>query len=366
MSVYVPEEKLFKDDMIHDFERHSSQNEYARQFDRVLNKATNVQGWTSGFFAMRRIQQRIAVTSAADKIARHFNTGEKLISADRLRDMGLDGNDIAAIRKYVQNGTVKFDKDGNLTSLGINSWDARDAEMFAMTLNSNVNTLVQKAMAGESSTMFHRDGVASLFWHLKSFPMLAIEKQTLRQARMADQEAIMTFVYGLATAAAAYSAKQVINGREENLTFDKITRQAIGMSNMAGWVPMFTDPLAGMLGIDALKLGGYGGFGGNNVITTPAALPTLDRMLQIPGALKNSLLYGPSNADINALTATPLVGNAYIFASMFNAIKDDNNQDRKEATRVKAREDKKKEAEESKKTPPKEVTTPLEEVLGTD
>lgn len=321
MNIFIPEEKLFRDDLVHEFEKQTSTSEYMRNFDRLLNKAQRVQGFTSGFYHMRKIQQRIAVTTAADKLARHFKNGG-VISDPRLQDMGLNRMEILSLKQYVNTGVVKFDADGNLQSLNFSQWAPEDVELFALTLNASTNTLVQKAMVGESSMLFHKDGVASLFWHLKSFPMLAIEKQLLRQSRIMDTETAMTFMYGLGTASAAYTARQVINGRPQNLTFDKIARGAFGYSNMTGWIPMWTDPLAGMLGMDNLKIGGYGGYGGNQVISTPAAFGTLDRMVQAPAAAIHSVLnLGPTKADINALTATPLIGNAYGFAFMFNQLR---------------------------------------------
>lgn len=331
----VPEERLFRDDLVHEFEKSSATSELGRKFDRILNKGSRLQGFTSGFYAMRNIQQRLAVTSAADKIMRGFKTQNW--DVDRLADMGLNGIDATKIKDYVDRGVVTFNPDGSLKALNFGQWNAEDVDLFAMTLNARVNTLVQKAMAGESSTMYHKDGMASLFWHLKSFPMLAMEKQLIRNARLMDSEAAMTFMYGLLTAGVAYSVRQTINGRTENLEPLSITKGAFGLSNMTGWIPMWTDPLAGMLGLTSLQVGGYQGT--NAVISTPAAFTTLDRMAQIPGSLISSALGGPTLGDINALTATPIVGNAYGFNLMFNlarqSIKESNAEERKAKEKAK-------------------------------
>lgn len=320
MNVLVPEERLFRDDLVHEFEKSTSVHEWMRGADRIINKASRLQGYTSGFYLMRNLQQRIAVTSAADRLAKHFRDGG-LINDDRLFDMGLGNNrDIANLEKYIKNGTVQFDAKGNLQKLNLDKWAPEDSELFALTLNASTNTLVQKAMAGESSMIFHKDGVASLFFHLKSFPMLAMEKQFIRHARMADGEALTAFTYGLGTAAAAYTVRQTINGRTDRLNYEDIARGAIGYSNLTGWLPMWTDPIAGMLGMDSLKVGGYAGMG-NQVISTPAAFPTLDRMAQIPGAVIDTATGNMTKSDVNALTATPLIGNAYGFGLLFNTLR---------------------------------------------
>jgi hypothetical protein len=320
LDIMVPEERLFRDDLTHEFEKVTTQNEYKRNFDRLLNKGQRLQGYTSGFYWMRNFQQRIAVTSAADRLAKHFRDGGK-ISPERLYDMGFtDAGDISRIHDYVQNGIVDFDANGNLVRLNLDQWMPQDADVFTYSLNAQVNTLVQKAMAGESSTMFHRDGVASMFFHLKSFPMLALEKQVLRQTRFMDQELAMQFMYGLGTAATAYTVRQAINGRTDKLDPVDIAKGAFGYSNLTGWIPMWTDPLAGMLGMDSLKVGGYAGMG-LDVLSQPAVLPTLDRMAQLPGAAIDLATFSPDSGTVNALTATPIIGNAYGFNLMFNTLR---------------------------------------------
>lgn len=353
MNVLVPEAKLFRADLTHEFEKFTTQNEFGRQFDRILNKAQYIQGFTSGFNTMRDFQQRIAVSSAADRLAKHFRDGG-LVSDERLFDMGFDQKSMTAFEKYVKNGTVQFDSKGNLVKLNIDKWDAVDAEDLTLILNQRVNTLVQKAMAGESSMLFHKDGLAQLFWHLKSFPMLAYEKQFLRNSRMLDPETAMTFLYGLGTAAAAYTVRQVINGREDNLTWDKIAKGAFGYSNMTGWIPMWTDPLAGMLGMDSLAFGAYGGK--VDIVAPLVGIETLNRMLRIPGAAMSAADLSLTNGEINALSATPLIGNLYGFSLMFNMMKDSNTE-RKEKARKEAREQRAKEQDPLEQA--KKLATPL-------
>jgi hypothetical protein len=322
-DVFVPEERMFRDDRMHEMEAPASTYELMRNADRLLNKASRIQGYTSGFYAIRNIQQRLAMTSGTEKLMQHFRNGN-VITPDRLHDLALgDINDLNRMAQYVHNGTVQFDNQGRLVSLNLSQWKPEDVELFSTTMNAHVNQLVQRAMAGESNYLFRKDGVTSLFTHLKAFPMLAIEKQVLRNSRMMDTEAAMSFMYGLATAGAVYMARQTINGRTDRLKASDIARGAFGYSNFTGWIPMWVDPLAGMLGMDNLRLGGYTPlYGQNQVLSTPAALPTLDRLLQIPGSLASTVAnLGPTHSDINALTAAPIIGNAYGFALMFNALR---------------------------------------------
>ena len=96
---------------------------------------------------------------------------------------------------------------------------------------------------------------------------------------------------------------------------------AMGMSNMTGWIPMLTDPSAAMLGMNNLRFNQFGRHDINTgIIATPPVIPTLNKMAQLPGAI-NPLSDLTHNERIRIMQTTPLVGNAYGFSAMFNAMK---------------------------------------------
>lgn len=321
MDVLVPEERLFRPDLNIEMDRvGTAQSELAMKISKGLNLGQRVQGYVSGFYGVRNIQQRIAVTSAADKIMTNMKGIANDLSAARAADIGLDPATFARVKSYVDNGTVEF-KDGSLHKLNFDKWRPEDVEDFSLSLNRHVNQVVQKTMVGEDNILFHRDGIINLFVHLKSFPLLAMEKQALRNLRIGDQEAMTTFLYGLATAGTVYTAKQALAGRTDNLEASDIAKGAFGMSNMAGWIPMWTDPLAGMLGLDSLKFNEYSRGIDNNIVSAPAAFTTMNRMANIPGAVGNVLTGDYTNNDVRALQTTPIIGNLYGFTYMFNAMK---------------------------------------------
>lgn len=334
MGVMVPEEKYFRNDLNLDMDRQGPSSSWLMQkLHSTLNSAQHVQGYTSLYYQVRNFQQRVAVTSAADKIMRNMAGMASDLSAERAADIGLDPALYARIqRKYTQPvavnqhttrpPVVEF-RNGSLYKTNFDKWDAKDAEDFTLALNRHVNQVVQKAMAGESSVLFHQDGIASLFFHMKTFSLLAVEKQVLRNVRLQDGEAVGTFFAGLATAAAAYSVKQVINGNTQNMTLDKIARGAIGFSNMTGWLPMWTDPVAGMLGLDALKINNFGGSRGQagDIISTPASLSALNGMMHIPSIAGHAVTGSLSNNDVRALQSTPIIGRAYGINAFLNSLK---------------------------------------------
>jgi hypothetical protein len=345
MNVFVPEERVFRDDLTFEHEKYNgSAGELGQKFDNLLNKAQRLQGYTSGFYKMRNIQQRIATTSAADRIMRDLKYGGKngTITWERLRDAGFDGDLLTRVHQYVSDGTVKF-KDRGLHKLNLDRWDPRDAEDFILTLNRQTNILVQKAMSGESSYLFHKDGLASLFLHLKAFPMLAMEKQAYRSLRLWDHESGMSFMYGLGTAAAAYTIKQTINDKPENLTAKQIAMGALNGSNLTAWIPMWTDPIAGALGMDSLRFNHYATARGQApVFTDAASYETLNRLITLPGAIQHSLRGDMSTSDVRAMQSIPLVGNAYGFTALFNNLKEHAKEVQKEnrkQAKVQAKED---------------------------
>jgi hypothetical protein len=321
MSILVPEERLFRDDLNLDLNvKGNVQSELAMQVNNTLSQGQRLQGYVSGYYAVRNFQQRVAVTSAADKIMTNMKGLRDDLSIARAEDIGLDQKTYARIQKYATDGTVEF-KDGVLYKLNFDKWDPSVVEDFALSLNRHVNQVVQKTMIGEGNILFHKDGIANLFFHLKSFPMLALEKQTLRHAKIADGEGLYTFFAGLATAAVAYSVKQAVAGNTQNLDTKKIALGAFGYSNMTGWLPMWTDPAMSMLGLNSLKFNSYAQGIDNNVFGVPAALTTINRVANIPGAIGHIVTGHQTNNDIRALQTTPLIGNAYGISAILNSMK---------------------------------------------
>lgn len=322
MSVFVPEEYMFNPRFTFEQEKVASAGELGAKLDKVLNRGVQLQGVLSGFYAVRSSQQRIVLTTATSKLFEGLRTGRDGFSPERLKDMGFEPSMMSKFAHYAQNGTVEFDADGNLVRLNMHRWDSEDVQYFRNAMTRTTNQLVQKAMAGESNVMFHKDGISSLFWQLKSYPLLALEKQFNRNMRMADSQTLQTFFYGLAFAGSVYMARQVINGTTDNLTPEKIAMGAINYSNMAGWIPMWTSPIGALLGLEDQSFNGRS----TAVISVPAAFTTLDRMVRAPASFgtvtaSSTGLIEYSNNDIRNLQTIPVFGNAYGVNLLLNSMK---------------------------------------------
>lgn len=321
-NIFVPEERIYNAMYALEYDKGIlADSVFMQNVDRLLNQGQRIQGFTSGFYNIRTLQQRIAITSGADKIMSGIAGKAEGYSAARLADIGIDPALTKKLENYITSGVVEF-QEGRLKKLNLNDWAPEDVEAFSLTMNRMTNQLIQKAMIGESSLVFHKDGLASLFFHLKSFPMLAMHKQAERSMRLMDTESAMGFMAGMITASAAYTAKQVINGKGDDLDPVKIANGAFGLSNMTGWIPMWTDPVASMLGMDSLKFNQYSRGIDSNVLSTPAALPTLNRMVNLPRAAIDAVDLSLDNSSVRSLQAMPIVGNAYGFTYIWNKMKE--------------------------------------------
>lgn len=306
---------LFRDELMMDeLAMAKEAHAWMATIDNGLAKAQRAQGFLSGFYHVKGMQQKIAVSSQADKVMQRLRDG---VDEAQLNDIGIPQK----LKKYIDDGTVEFMPDGVVNRLNIDRWDATDAEDFVLALNRHTNQVVQKAMAGEESMWMHST-MGSVFTHLKSFPLNAMRKQSIRTGATSNPLLIATLFQGLATAGLAYQAKQIINGRTQNIGGKEAIRGAMAMSNMTGWVPMLADPGFAMLGMNDLKFSQYGRHDiSTNVFGSPAMLPTLNKLAQVPG-LFNPANQMTKNERLRIMQAAPLLGNWYGVSYVLNAMKE--------------------------------------------
>lgn len=294
--------------------------------DKGINKLRHIQGFTSGFNQVQRAQHSMSMEIMLNKVARALTdrpVNGSPMSAARLADIGLSDEVLVRVQDSIQRH-AEFDEAGNVTTFNFDKWNYADVEDFAISMNRSTYRMVQRAMAGEESMWMSGD-VGALFSHLKQFPILAMKKQFIREGRINDVGTKMMFFYGLGSAAAAYAAKQVINGNTEDLDPYSVALGAFSMSNMTGWVTMWTDPAAELLGFENARFSQYGAHGvDSGIITTPAALPTLNKLLHVPAAIGDAI--NPfaefTNGDISALKTVPIAGNAYGVSLILNSLRD--------------------------------------------
>ncbi|HXB13474.1 MAG TPA: hypothetical protein VNZ45_15915, partial [Bacteroidia bacterium] len=285
--------------------------------EQMLGKGKRLQGFVSGFYHVHTLQQRVAVTSMVQKLDTMLKGELNDAKVRRLYDMGMD-KDLTARVADNFNKLASHDEDGKLTSLNLDKWEPKDVEDFRLALNRHTYQTLQRSMAGEGSMWWHSD-FGSLFTHLKQFTLGSIQKQVLRNMALSDPEAMASVTYGLMTAAAAYTAQRIVHGQSDQITPTKVMKGAIGLSNFTTFIPAMVDPVFSMLGMENAKFDHYGQTDiSTGIIPTPVVVPSLNRLLHIPGALFGLATGHYTKGDVHALQAMPLIGNAPGIGAIWN------------------------------------------------
>lgn len=297
----------------------------AAQLDEALAKGLQIQSHLSLFNKVKELQTEVVLVSYTDKLMRKLRdnafTQEDI---NRLLDVGFEPKYLQRIKeKYVDTGTVQFDANGTCDRTNFAKWTGDDMAVFNMGMRRFVNQVIQKGEAGEG-WLWARSNVGKLLTQFKSFPMLAVQKQVARNLALNDSSTYFTAMYGLMTAAIAYSVRELINGRTDRLDAESIFKGAFGMSNLTGWLPMFTDPVASMLGMNDLMFDDYGKYGSADILNIPA-ISVMQRAARVPGAVVNALVPGREfqKDDAMALGAVPLLGNMWFARRMAYAAAED-------------------------------------------
>lgn len=289
--------------------------------DRAASVGSFVQGYTSAFNHVRAFQQRTAALGVTDKVFRvlkqAIDEGRDISAQDRARfefDLGLGRTEIAELLDLVDSGVIEFSTRGNSTfvdRLNTDQWPTEIGENFAAAITRNMNQLVQKSMAGEQDAWMHTVA-GSILMHLKTFPLQAMQKQVMRNARHFDKQSLTTVLYGMATAAVAVQVRDVLDGREQK-DFGEMAKAAFNYSNMTGFIPTLVDPVMSILGMDSARVNAYG----PTYDITPPVLRIANDMLRIPGALANTITGESDWYDEKALRAIPFAG-TYVLSRLFD------------------------------------------------
>lgn len=318
LGLWQREERLHSPTFHNDYNNTMyAQSDLAQHADNLLGAGQRLQGVVSGFHKIRGMQQAMAVIGATNNLFRFIRDGDGHTGVDRLATWGVDAKMIEGLKSELKH--VEWEGD-SIVKLNLDKWDNQLlVEDYALAINNAMDIFVQRGHHGEGFQFMHRDGVMSLFWQLKSFPMQAIQKQFGRSIYQGDSESAMLALFGYTTAALAMTAKAVANNQVHTLTPEKLGKLAFGMSNTFGWIPMFTDPALQMFGINN-GLGAYAGRG--DVISSPVALGVLNKMAGIPSAIPNLVTGSLSGSDVQALQSIPVFGRMYGMNYILQALRD--------------------------------------------
>lgn len=303
---------LYRPDLNLEYGRYTAEESMriAAVLDEALAKGLQIQSHISLFNQVKQLQTETVLIAYTDKIMRMLKKNAFTDSdIARLADSGFDAAFLKRIKdRYLDTGTIEFLPDGTCDRINLNKWNSKDALQFNLSMRRFIGQVIQRGEEGEG-WLWARSNVGKLLTQFKSFPMLAVQKQVARNLALNDSVTYMTALYGLMTAAVAYSVRETLNGRYERLTPEKIYKGAVGMSNLTGWLPMYTDPVASILGLDSLMFDDYSKFASADVLNVPA-FNVVAKQLRMPAALLDALLPGREYTKEDAVTlgATPILG----------------------------------------------------------
>lgn len=285
----------------------SATGELMNTFDQMLDRGRSAQGILSGYYKIVEMQTDIATKAIANRMFTDMRAGKDLDW--KMRDIGLEKYQ-GRLKALVDDGTIKFNEKWNLDDLGLEKWPDDLKEVYSAALTRHAYQVVQKALPGESYKWMH-DSSLSLLTHLKSYPLVAIRKQMIRNMDAGAAEFALLSTYSMATASLCAMVQYAADGKYDKLNAPDIAKRAFGMSNTTGWVPEFYDPIAHLTGLPSFGGGRYG-----KINMTPPALDTLGRMMHIPQGIAHM---GASKEDVRALQSIPLVGNYVGMARVWGA-----------------------------------------------
>lgn len=298
--------------MLDEASNKAGQVEVQKQIDQLLASGSRVQGYLSGFYKIQQFMQRVAGSGLLNLIHQIANDGAK-VSDLRMASLGFTSKNKDAILKYFKDGTVET-KDGMVHDLHPEKWNASDFNELASIVTRATAQGVQKSFRGEDFWWAHKSTGAAITW-LKNFTLTALHKQLLRNARLADPEALASLTLGLASAGLAYTAKQVLQDKQDSLNSKKVFHGAMKYNNITAPIQDIVDPVSHFLGFNPT------GYNQGSIIEAPPIFDAMNRMASIPKALAHGLGKGLSKEDVYNLQAAPLLGSMYGMGYVVNSMK---------------------------------------------
>jgi len=282
---------------------------WGKVLDKGLGRGSVLLGYASGMNTVRHMEHRMAAKMMVNKFADLARNPEKIAkSAARMEDIGMNPEQLQDAIKQI-NKYAEFDANGTMTKINLTKWPEETAEQFAIAINRHTAQVVQRQLAGETSNWMHKT-VGSLLTQFRHFPMVAFEKQLLRNLRFHDQATMQTILYGFAVSYGIQSIKAAMSDRE--LEQEDLIKQTVNYMGMASVLPEI-GTVANQLGLapDVLNTRKMGHTGNRvdefDVIDFIPAAGQINKFAKA-GALPGKALMGDvSDADIRgAFMALPL------------------------------------------------------------
>jgi hypothetical protein len=229
--------------------------------DTLTMKGMHVQGYINGMNQVSRLQQRM---HARGFFMRMYDDVLKGARARRYADLGLGPEDLDNIKKQFQTHsttTAGWFGQPRLENLNLQHFDPEVSEKLALAFHKAQAAAVQRNLGGEGG-WYLESTLGKMLTQFRSFPLIALEKQTLHDLKFMDFESSTTLTASFGFATMAYMAKTYANSfglpqqkRKQYMknrigTPAKIAAGAAGWMGQASLIPDVGDSIMSMTGFD--------------------------------------------------------------------------------------------------------------------
>ena len=206
---------------------------WGAKLDKGLGKASTALGYASGMNTVRHIEQQLAAKMIVNKFADLAVNPDKIAkSLVRMEDIGVDGTELDKIVRSISRH-AEFE-GSTLKKMNLDKWNPNVAETFAFAINKHTAQVVQRQLAGETSSWMHKS-IGSLLTQFRHFPIVAYEKQLLRNVRIHDQALFTTLLYGFAVSYGIQAIKAGLAG--DDVTSPDTFKRSVNYMAMASIAP---------------------------------------------------------------------------------------------------------------------------------
>lgn len=173
-------------------------------FGSLKAPAGYILGQASGFNMIRRFERRLANASFMIDTAKAYKDGTGVMSAARMKDIGLDPDDWQL--KDTFRNIVEYDENGIVSKLNIDKWDPEVRERYHLAMYRDDAQVVQQTIGGEMPAWINKP-MMTVLAQFKQQAILANNKQLNRNMQFADKEAVLAVTMNMAMAGITRAAK---------------------------------------------------------------------------------------------------------------------------------------------------------------
>lgn len=295
-----------------------------RKLNFTMDRGMRGLGHMSGFYKVNEFLQSVAGLAMNDYMIRNIRAGTQ---STRLESMGVDSEVRDMILRRIEDGSIKFDEQGFVKDMGTEGWSADEVDLLHIVNRRSIDQTVQKPRRGDAHAWQYTE-LGALFSSLRSFVFTAAQKQLIRNARLADEESLHMLLTTTGTAALAYSAKEVINGRGDQLDAERIAKGAMNWSSLLSPALMAVEPVSYMLGADKIEgspfpMNGWR-YGTSGIIGLPPGLQAANQLAGLGRLPADYLEDGVlDRTSENALRAIPVLGRSYPVPALMEILEKD-------------------------------------------